>query len=239
MGPSPPAALAFEPPGTAGPLRPGLARLEWRRPEAADAAQLAAWLALLSPGEQARAARFQAAEDRHAYIAAHALARQMLASASGLPAAALRFAAGPAGRPEPDPALGLAGLRFNLSHARGLVACALALEDDIGVDVEALARGARVAALADRFFAPEEAAALAALPAAARPEAALCLWTLKEAFVKALGVGLPFGLARFALRHDPPAPLRLPPEAAGDWAFHQARPGPEHVLAVALRRRPR
>ncbi|MDQ1081823.1 4'-phosphopantetheinyl transferase superfamily protein [Pseudoroseomonas cervicalis] len=231
--------IPFDPPGAMGPLQRGRVRLEHCVPGQADAARQAAWLALLSPDEQARAARFHFAEDRRAYLAAHALARRMLAGASGRAPSSLRFVAGPAGRPELDPALGLPGLRFNLSHARGLVACALALEDDVGVDVEALSRAARVADLAARYFAPEEAAALARLPAERREAAFLRLWTLKEAFVKAIGQGLSFGLERFALRLDPPALLRAPAEAGpvSGWAFHQAMPLPDHVLSVALRRR--
>jgi 4'-phosphopantetheinyl transferase len=218
----------------------GLVRLRWLLPEAADAAQLAAWHATLDAAERDRAERFRFEADRRAFLAAHALARAMLAEAAGLPAAALRFVAGRAGKPELDPALGLPWLRFNLSHTRSLVACALACRDDLGLDVEDLARPEASPGLAGRFFAPPEAAAIAALPPAERHRAFLRIWTLKEAFVKATGDGLGLGLDRFAFTLDPAPRLAFAPGSAGDpgeWRFVQVQPTPRHVLAMALRRR--
>lgn len=217
----------------------GVVRLRWLRPETADAALLAAWWDRLDAAEQARAARFRLEEDRRAYIAAHALLREMLERFGGLPASSWHFVAGPAGRPELDPAHALPWLRFNLSHTRGLVACAVAAWDDIGVDVEDLARPEATPGLAERFFAPEEAAAIAALPAAERHAAFLRIWTLKEAFVKATGEGVAVGLQRFAVAPDPPR-LLFAAEGMGDpaaWRFAQCQPTPRHLLALALRRR--
>jgi 4'-phosphopantetheinyl transferase len=215
---------------------PGAVRLRWVAPEAADAATLAAWHATLDGAERAKAARFHFDRDRHAYIAAHALARAMLSEAAPLPPAAWRFATGHAGKPEIDPSLGLPGLRFNLSHTRGLVACAVASRDDLGLDVEDLQRREASPGIAERHFAPAEVALLAAAPQADRHETFLRIWTLKEAFVKATGDGIGLGLHRFAFTLDPPR-LTLEAGDAAAWRFLQWRPTPRHILAVALRRR--
>jgi 4'-phosphopantetheinyl transferase len=215
-------------------MRPGAVRLRWLLPEMADATTLAAWHATLDEDEQARAASFRAEADRRAYIAAHALARLMLEQAGGLPAAAWRFARGPQGRPEPDPPT---GLRFSLSHSRSLVACAVTLTDDIGLDVEDLARPPASPGLAERYFAPQEAALLAALPPERRHDAFLRLWTLKEAYVKATGEGISAGLDRFAFTLDPPR-LAFAPGGTAPWRVLQWQPTPGHVLAMALRRSP-
>jgi 4'-phosphopantetheinyl transferase len=213
-------------------------RLRWVASDSADAATLAAWHATLEAAEQARAARFQFEHDRRAYIAAHALARAMLSGAVPLPPPAWRFTIGRAGKPEIDPSLGVPWLRFNLSHTRGLVACALARRDDLGLDVEDLSRREASPGLAERHFAPAEVALLAAAPPAARHETFLRIWTLKEAFVKATGDGIGLGLDRFAFTLDPPR-LHFAPGSAGDaaaWRFLQWQPTPRHILAVALRR---
>lgn len=216
----------------------GLVRLRWWRPDAVDAATLAAWHATLDVAEQAAAARFRFAADRHAYIAAHALARQMLSAAGGLPPEAWRFTRTAAGKPELEAAHGMPWLRFNLSHTRTLVACATTARDDLGLDVEDVARAPASPALAQRYFAAEEAALLAALPQDRRHEAFLRIWTLKEAFVKATGAGIALGLDRFAVALDPPRLCRLPAEAGalGDWRFLQWQPTRSHILAMALRR---
>lgn len=209
-------------------------RLRWLLADQAEAARIDAWHGLLDATEQASAARFRAEADRRAYIAAHALLRQMLAEAGGLPAAAWRFTRGAQGKPEIAAEHEMPWLRFSLSHTRGLAACALAGTDDIGLDVEDLDRRAASPDLARRYFAPEEAAWLDAVPAEDRHAAFLRLWTLKEAYVKATGEGIAVGLDSFAMEIDPPRLLRAP-GGTQHWRFLQHQPTPRHILSVALR----
>ncbi|WP_170216357.1 4'-phosphopantetheinyl transferase family protein [Allostella humosa] len=212
-------------------------RLAWAEPEAAAPATIAGWHDTLDAAERARADRFHSGAQRRTFIAAHGLARAMLAEAGGIPAREWRFVTGPHGRPEPHPDHGRPWLRFNISHTRGLVCCAVARKHDIGVDVEYLARRPVEPAMAHRWFAPCEAAMVAAAPADRRHETFLRIWTLKEAFIKATGDGIALGLSRFAFTLDPPA-LRFAPASTGrpgDWRFAAARPTPGHLLALALR----
>ncbi|WP_203076426.1 4'-phosphopantetheinyl transferase family protein [Falsiroseomonas ponticola] len=209
-------------------------------PQQTDAATLSAWHAALEPAEQARAARFVSDLDRHAYIAAHALARRMLAEAGGLAPDTWRFVEGPAGKPEVAPKHGMPWLRFNISHTRNLVACAVARDDDVGLDVEDLTRREAGEGIAERFFAPSEAAMIAALPRAERHEAFLRIWTLKEAFVKATGEGIAMGLENFGFTLGEPPALAFAPASTGPvpaWRFLQFKPTATNILAVALRRR--
>jgi 4'-phosphopantetheinyl transferase len=219
--------------------RHGAVRVRWVRPDAADAASRAAWQAMLSADERDRAARFRFDADRDAYMAAHALLRALLSERADVAPSSWGFVAGPAGKPELDPAHGLPWLRFNLSHARSLVACAVTVGDDIGIDVESLDRRPPTEGLAARWFAPEETACLAARAEPTRTATFLRLWTLKEAFVKATGDGIALGIERVVFALDPPRLLRAPPEsgAPAAWRFLQLEPVPGHVLALALRRR--
>jgi hypothetical protein len=66
----------------------------------------------LSPEEEARAAHFTFERDRGRYFAAHRALRRLLATQSGLDARALRFVAGPFGKPALD---GAPRCRFSLA----------------------------------------------------------------------------------------------------------------------------
>lgn len=106
------------------------------------------------------------------------------------------------------PFLALAGApQFNLSHSGAHVAVALARPVAPGVDVELPQRPRPVLALARRYFHPDEATALAALPAERVDAAFHALWTCKEAVLKAHGRGLAFGLHRLGFALDPRAGL--------------------------------
>ena len=76
-------------------------------------------------------------------------------------------------------------MQFNLSHTRGLAACAIARDVSIGIDVECLERNTDWGSIAGRYFSRFETRALAALPVGERPERFFEDWTLKEAYVKA------------------------------------------------------
>lgn len=206
---------------------------------AVDADWLAAARELLNAEEQARHDRFLFARNRRQFMVARVLVRQVLAAYTGVPAAALRFVANAHGRPElAEPR---EGLRFNLSHTDGLVALALAREAELGVDVEDAERRARPEEVADHFFAPAEVAGLMALPPQARTRRFFDLWTLKEAYIKARGMGLAIPLDAFAYDlSGGRAAIDLAIDASlGDpragWQFHLEDPTPRHRLALAVR----
>lgn len=135
----------------------------------------------------------------------------------------------------------LPGLDFNLSHSGGDVLLAFALAQPLGIDLEHADRRLRVDNLAERFFAAEEAAALAHLPDGSRRGAFLQLWTAKEAVLKALGEGIGFGLDRLAFALSPNgragALARIAPEAGevAQWRVRRLDPAPGLFGALAWR----
>jgi 4'-phosphopantetheinyl transferase len=198
------------------------------------------WAEVLDAEERLRATRFVQAADRRAFIAAHLLLRAALQEATGQNAASWRFVTRALGKPMLDPAHGQERLEFNLSHTRGAVACALAFDYVIGVDIEDSLRRNAISGIAESYFAPAEIRWLRA----AGPEGAgrvfYTLWTLKEAFIKALGTGLSQPLDSFAFY---PAGGEIafsapPTERAADWQFHHVTPDGRHHLALAVRRGP-
>ena len=115
--------------------------------------------------------------------------------------------AGPHGKPE------LVGpgedIPFNLAHTDGLALLAVAGSGRVGIDAEVVRFGIEMEDMSRRFFAPAEADEILALAPDARLAAFFACWTRKEAFVKALGTGLPVPLYRFqvTVRADQPARL--------------------------------
>jgi 4'-phosphopantetheinyl transferase len=192
----------------------------------------------LDAGETARAARFVFEEDRRAYIAAHGLLRRALAESFGRTPEDWRFGEGAHGKPQLlDPPPGLAPA-FNLSHCRSMVAVAIGRDLELGVDVEAQERADRLdMRVAERFFARDETARLWAIAdESARNACFLKIWTLKEAVIKATGLGLSQALDGFSVAPDP---ARLLPRADAalappveQWRIAQWR-AQEHEIAAA------
>ena len=165
-----------------------------------------------------------------------ALQRRVLAPLLGLAAGELRFAREHKGRPY----LAHAGAPdFNLSDTTGGTLFAISHGARVGVDLELAARAPPAARLAARYFAPEEARALAALPEAEAARAFILSWTAKEASCKATGTGIFGFLPRwaFAVGEAQPRLLALPEDAgeAARWSFARVQPSAEHTAVVALR----
>jgi 4'-phosphopantetheinyl transferase len=198
-------------------------------------AAIAALRPLLDMSEQARADRFRLADDRDAYIAAHGLLRATLSCMAGIAAADLRFRTTESGKSALDPAQALPDLHFSLTHTRGLAACAVG-HHALGIDAEAWHVPAPIE-LAARYFAPVEAQLVAAQAPAERPSTFYRLWTLKEAYLKAIGSGLATPLDNFAFSLDPVTITVPEPDHAAAWYFVEFRPGPAHCLALAVRSR--
>lgn len=185
----------------------------------------------LSRSERIRAARFRFDRNRHEYIAAHALKRWIISLATGEAAHDIEFTVGPQGKP--FVAKGN-GPYFNITHCRGLVACGLSDTLELGVDAENLMREPPLDE-AESFFTAKEIALLRAAKPSEQALIFLKLWTLKEAVIKATGMGLSQGLKTFSISVDPPAIdvrglVNVEPLL---WRLHQVIIGEKHVLAVA------
>ena len=229
------------PPPSSNPPAPGELRIEYAfTTQLADPDKRARCLGLLSDEERARQQRFRFARDQDSYLLAHALVRRTLSELLGVPPAALAFEAGEHGRPELIAPRRAPRLRFNLSHTEGLVACAFAVEHDVGVDVEHVDRRVEIEQLARSVFSEAERAALFALPTAQAQRVRFFeLWTLKEAYIKAVGIGLGLPLQAISLQLDgrPGPTIGFGPELADDparWFLYVGPLGDGHMLAAAL-----
>lgn len=198
------------------------------------------YLPLLSPDEHERMGRLVFERDRHRFLLTRALVRTMLSRYARVEPADWQFIANIHGRPEildrPD---GVPDLRFNISHTDGLIACAVTIGREVGVDVEHVGRRL-TRDVATRFFAPSEVAHLQSLPDEQHERLFFDYWTLKEAYIKARGFGLALPLGDFAFQLSTGAPtIRIEPSLNDDpatWQFMQDWPTPTHRLGLAVRR---
>jgi 4'-phosphopantetheinyl transferase len=143
--------------------------------------------ALLDDIEKARADRFVKEADRTRFVAAHAAKRRILSAYVGVPPSQCSFVVQKGGKPElsNDPSL-----QFSLTHAGNRAVMAVASTAAVGVDLELPRTLNDIDALAGEVATQAEVESLRALPPAAREGAFLCLWTRKEAALKACGTGL-------------------------------------------------
>ena len=204
-------------------------------------ADRAAAAALLGDGERARCRSLLLEEDRVSFVAAHALLRTALSEVAARGPCEWRFATSSGGRPEIEAPLLRPRLRFSLSHTRGLVACAVTEERDVGLDVERVLPWAGSGGLAERCLSSSEKRAVAGLPPPEARSLFFGLWTLKEAYAKARGLGLrlSFDVASFHVAPGAPPAVSFAPghdEDARGWQFALLQPRPGYQLAVGARR---
>ena len=206
-----------------------------------EPALLAAYDALLTPQERTRKQRYVFEKNRHEYLITRALVRSVLSRYAPLRPAAWTFSANEWGCPAIASPEGQ-GLRFNLSNTKGLVCCLVAADRDVGIDVEDVTREGETVSIADRFFSPSEVEELRAQPEERRRPRFFDYWTLKEAYIKARGMGLAIPLDHFSflLAKDRPIGIAFDPQLVDDassWQFEQLRPTPNHLVSVAIRRK--
>ena len=197
-----------------------------------------AYMQLLSEPERAKWQRFVAQDAQLQYLVTRALVRTTLSKYAGVTAQAWQFEANRYGRPHVSQPQASRDIRFNLSNTSGLVACVVSRDCEIGVDVENISRTLDTDALAPAVFAPAELADFRRAVSEDRRNRFFSYWTLKEAYIKARGMGLSLPLDAFWFELDGPSPLLFVtdrcPDVAGRWRFYQYVPTDDHKMAVAV-----
>lgn len=156
-----------------------------------DVADLFAQAQVLSDFERERCARMMQASARELRLAAHVLKRLALGGPLGVEPATIAFV-----EPSDRPRLADDALQVSLSHSRDAIAIAFG-HAQIGVDIEAFGRSRDEAALAKRYFHPDE------FEDAAYNNGFAWRWTAKEALKKAADIPLFDALSKPLLQHAP------------------------------------
>lgn len=129
--------------------------------------------------------------------------------------------------------------RFNLSHTDGVAICAVHYSPDghareIGCDVETVY--ASKSGIAERFFAREEKDVLCGMSSEKeKTDLFFRLWTLKESFVKATGLGFSLPFDRFAVLIEPNGSVGIRQNVVeGTCSFWDRREGNCHYAVCMM-----
>lgn len=195
--------------------------------------------ALLSHEEAARAERFISDVHTRHFIAARGILRRLLGNYLAMLPGDLIIRRDRQGKPYIDNPEAAPPLCFNLSHSRGVALFGFSVDRRLGVDVEYIDPGRNPEKLARRFFRPEEFGAVMAATGAARQELFFRYWTIKEAYLKAVGDGI--GRLGDVAVQESPAGCRIR-DAAGstdkDWTVRPLFIRAGYAGAVAFDGRP-
>jgi 4'-phosphopantetheinyl transferase len=146
------------------------------------------------------------------------------------------------GRPyvaNPSPAT--SRLSFNVSHTKGLIMMGVTIGTALGVDVENIGGREPYTEIADRYFSPSEVADLHSLPEPQQHKRFFDVWTLKESYIKARGMGLAIPLDGFSFHFPSERSIAFSTQAtlgdkAARWQFWQFYPEPQFGAAVCAER---
>lgn len=145
---------------------------------------------LLDKNEQDKALRFVQAIHGRRYVASHGKLRLILSGYLGLPAEKITYREQAFGKP----VIVIKGMdhdvKFNLAHSENKMLVAVGADDRTGVDIEVWNSKIDFVSIASICFAETERSFWNGLPECSKDEYFYRLWTRKESFVKAVGVGL-------------------------------------------------
>jgi 4'-phosphopantetheinyl transferase len=196
----------------------------------------------LSPDERNRADRFKSDFARHRFISSRGILREILGWLLRTPPRDISFCYGFRGKP------GLRGLAqdwcldFNVSHSGPLAVYAVSRNSEVGIDVERVRPVKRARHLVANFFSPDENARWSTLPTDQKSEYFIKCWTRKEAYLKAMGIGISGLRNLIEVRAAPEREAELLELEGGlrmmpDGWFYPVRTSPGYTCGVVTKSR--
>ena len=194
----------------------------------------------LSVDESARAERFAFEHLRRRFTASRGLLRLLLSRYTHLLPEKIAFSYNPQGKPSINNSDAANVLHFNVSHTDDVVLIGVALQHPIGIDLEALRPMTDMIQIARRFFAPAEYKHLEATPEGDHQRLFFRYWVQKEAYIKAIGLGLSFAPNRFTVSvGGDTSPVLVSVDgsssAAHGWHLAELHPASGFIGALAIK----
>jgi 4'-phosphopantetheinyl transferase len=187
---------------------------------------------MLSEDERERAVSFTRRADQDDFVTRRALLRRILSRYVGTLPARVAFGYEPYGKPFLDPEHHPQPPSFSLTRARHLSLVAVA-RDRVGVDVERLDERIDAEGLARQFFCAREAALIRGLPRRDRATAFFTGWTRREAYLKALGLGLGRAPTGLDVTLDAGPAVRVVDDLGQIWWIATLDAGSGHLASVS------
>ncbi len=168
---------------------------------------------LLSEDERVRAKRYYFERHQRRFSVARATLRQILSMYLQEPAEKLQFDYQQQGKPY----VKNSPIEFNISHSGELALLAVGCNHALGVDLE-LFSARPYEGIGKHLFSSHENEALAQLRTALQPLGFFHIWSQKEAFIKATGLGLSYPTTNITMPILPPERYHfIDPIASTSW----------------------
>ena len=150
------------------------------------------------------AERFTIGTRKQEFLAVWGWVRYQLAQALNVPAKDLQFKRSKAGKPFLVAPMLEKSMQFNLTHTKNNVGfCCSNQVKACGIDIEIPRPMQDMLALAKRFYATEEFDFLRTLSIEQQQYYFFKFWVVKEAVLKASGLGMSFGLEKVVMQDGP------------------------------------
>ncbi len=211
----------------------------WKIPLDAGHETLERLRTTLDTRELQRASRFRFRADERRFIIGRSVLRIILSRYTDIAPNRITFLYNSNGKPVLPDHPSTRAIHFNISHSGELALVGICYNRQVGIDIERLDRKVRIQAIADRYFSLEESEAIRSLPTEQQRLAFFRCWTAKEAYLKALGVGLYGTLNNLRVPicyGDTPSLTRFvnTNAANGSWTIKPLDVGKNYVATLAL-----
>jgi 4'-phosphopantetheinyl transferase len=197
----------------------------------------------LSGEEQEKARLFKSEPGRARFIVSRYFERAVLAQHTGLRPRDICYSRGPYGKPGLENRIPDRGLSFNLSHSKNLIVIAVTGGPAVGVDAEFGEPGLPFMDIAGAYFHAAELEHLRRLPEGRRDQDFFRIWTSKEAYIKAIGMGLSRPLASFSILVGDQLPDQSTTatlnDETGEWSIIELSLAPGYYVTAVVQGRPR
>jgi len=206
-----------------------------------DTSLLSRYQKLLSAEEQVQQKKFHFAQNRNQYLVTRALVRTVLCRyLPGIYPEQLVFIKNHYGKPSLDNTLLPILIEFNISHTNNMIVLAVTHGMQVGVDAEYYLRNNNVSSIVNSYFSQTEIQEYNSLEPHLQLERFFELWTLKEAYIKARGIGLSLPLDKISYRFYSNDKISISfdnksiADDAKNWRFWQITTNSKHKISIAL-----
>lgn len=191
----------------------------------------------LSCDEQKRVEKYVHESDRKRYIIGHTALRKLLGVYLHSSPESFTFQAGAHGKPflndfsadsaDSEEAPLSAPIHFNMSHSANMIVLAFCPDSPIGIDIEAIKDSSCINGIIRRFFHPAEHPLFSHLEDTQKKEMFFRYWTIREAFLKALGAGFSISPNSFCVEPAETEDKRHPENALSYSSLYRITKGRE------------
>jgi 4'-phosphopantetheinyl transferase len=188
------------------------------------AGKLDLYQSFLSKDEIIRAKKFNFKTDQDHFILARGYLRELLATQLNSDPRSLPFQYGLHGKPSTD------RIQFNLSHTKTACAIAITHQGNIGIDIEDITREVDIDNIAKRVLSKTEINYLNSVPTIEKQQTFYRCWTRKEAYVKALGIGIAAGDLRSLTITTDDQPISI----VSNYQIIDLPSQDQHVITLAI-----